>query len=93
MRTRKNKVMARMHNGWLIKRGDQVVLHQLLNGFGTDRAQLRFVHGVQVTYKGLTYKATTKTYLKHGIPWQTEGYEEQYILPLKHWELVTSRTF
>lgn len=79
------RIGALRDDGTLVKRGKQVVLFRLHDGFGVGLDVLNQVNAVEVHYHGETYTATRADFRKHGIIADYQGYETQFILPRKFW--------
>lgn len=71
-------------HGKLVKKGKQVVLYEIYDGFGIPLSVLRIVKSIEIHYKGTVYNAPASAFEEHGI---TEKYmdERQKILPRKYW--------
>lgn len=76
-------------DGKLIKRGKEVVLFKIYDGFGIPVRVLDRIKTVEVHYKDETYIARVELFRVYGIK-HTFGDEKQLILPRKYW-LVASQ--
>lgn len=73
----------------LVKRGRQVQKFWKYGGYGVAVRDLEWVHGVEIhsRYDGRLYAPREKFY-QAGIVHNFNG-EEQMVLPVKHWEILT----
>ena len=72
-------------NGWLIKKGKQVVKFWAHGGYAIPFTTLGQVKGavLHTQYDGVIY-AKSATFFMHGIPNDYKG-ERQIVLPLEYW--------
>lgn len=71
----------------LLKRGKQVVLFRIYDGFAVSNSHLNMpeLKRIRIEYEGSVYKATKDQFLKHGIPHKF-GNEQQLVLPRRYFD-------
>ena len=76
-----------VRNGWLIKRGRQVVKFWKLNGYAIPASVLKGVEGVVLytKYDGVLFQAS-QVIMRDGIYNEFEK-EAQYVLPVTEWKV------
>lgn len=91
--------MKLMHNGLVVgeldgrtltKRGKQVQLFRMYNGFAVSVSLLDQVDTVIVHYQGRAYKATAQRFREQGIPHRYK-FDDQLVLPRPFWDEVETK--
>lgn len=87
------KVVGDLIGTTLVKKGKQVVKFHVLNGFGIPQWQAldHRIEKIRLYYGDKVYKARVGDFIKYGIPYHKYPYEAQFVLPLRHFEVVDSK--
>ena len=82
------KVVGNLNSeGTLVKKGRQVMLFNIFDGFGIPDSVLQdpAVERIEVHYAQKVYRASYHDFLEHGVPYHRRPFEPQTILPRKFW--------
>ena len=80
----KGKVIGDLHGKTLIKRGRQVILFRVFDGFGISKDVLDLVNKIVCHYEGKVYTADVEDFWEKGIEYDFAG-DKQLVLPRKFW--------
>ena len=85
------KTIGTVDNGILVKKGKQARKFYKYDGFAIPEDILGEIDRVRVHYRDEIWEAPIQRFKEMGIPYHSEGYEAQLVLPRRCWYISNNR--